>query len=345
MWLVAGMLGAMMAGVALAGFATSPDMEDVENDPSEEDKAQLPSDGFGAPATDMFDSMFPPEDGSPASPATLPIQEDWTTVSDLTPVNGSLDADIIAGSDFDDLLLGHAGDDQIHGYDGNDQIRGGDGEDDLLGGDGADTLLGGAENDQMNGGAGEDLLQGGDGADSLLGGLDADDLQGGSGADTLHGGDGADTLSGGKGEDALHGGLGDDVLRGDDGSDTLFGGWGNDTLTGAGDGALDFLNGGGGDDQITFGSGDIVSSGAGADWLIAESATASAQVMDFDTGEDTLVLVYDDSAGPAPMLSVAPDAADPDDLIVFLDGEEVALLHGVGESAVADIRLIPQSRA
>ncbi|WP_412564639.1 calcium-binding protein [Thalassobius sp. MITS945101] len=318
MWLVAGMLGAMMAGVALAGFATSPDMEDVENNPSEEDEAQLPSDGFGAPATDMFDSMFPPDDGSSASPATLPIQEDWTTASDLAPVNGSLDADIIAGSDFDDLLMGHAGDDQIHGYDGNDQIRGGDGADDLLGGDGADALFGG---------------------------LDADDLQGGSGADTLHGGDGADALSGGKGGDALHGGLGDDVLRGDDGSDTLFGGWGNDTLTGAGDDVLDFLNGGGGDDQITFGSGDIVSSGAGADWMIAESATASAQVMDFDTGEDTLVLVYDDSAGPAPMLSVAPDAADPDDLIVFLDGEEVALLHGVGESAVADIRLIPQSRA
>lgn len=342
MWLVAGMLGAMIAGVALAGFATSPDMEDVENDPAEEDESLLPT-SEGPALSDMVDLAYS-SSPEPANTATTSNALETNAPGDAPrSIEGSLKNDIIAGSDFDDLLYGYDGADQLNGYAGNDQLQGGEGSDDLHGSEGTDTLFGAGGNDTLNGGEDGDLLQGGSGDDQLLGGLGNDTLQGEGDNDTLHGGDGQDILQGGSGNDALHGGLAADALYGGDGEDTLFGGWGDDTLDGSGDAAVDFLNGGGGADQITFGSGDVISAGAEGDWLIGAEDVTSAHVMDFETGLDTLVLVYDDSAGPAPTLTVSPDAADPDDMIVFLDGEEVALLHGVGEFAEADIRLIPQS--
>ena len=73
------------------------------------------------------------------------------------------------------------------GLDGPDTIDGSDDADLIAGGAGDDTLGGAGGRDFVEGGAGDDILSGGEGDDRLVGGLDDDSLTGGPGADLFVG--------------------------------------------------------------------------------------------------------------------------------------------------------------
>lgn len=182
-------------------------------------------------------------------------------------MNGTIENDLLVGTELADVIDGMGGDDILFGAEDNDTIEGGEGADFLLGEEGDDFLNGGVGDDTLNGDSGEDTLNGNEGNDSLNGGEGSDFITGGQGDDNLFGGfdfsfpesAGNDTLSGGLGNDLLDGGANDDVLDGGAGNDSLFGGasvlasngsvvLGNDTLIpGTG---VDFINPGAGDNVI-----------------------------------------------------------------------------------------------
>ncbi|WP_163848403.1 calcium-binding protein [Pseudooceanicola aestuarii] len=269
---------------------------------------------------------------------------DAVTSALLAQINNAPPPGIVAtGTEGGDTLAGTAMQDQMHGYDGADLLSGGAGADLLHGGAGNDMLAGGTGADTLSGGDADDALRGGAGGDFLSGMLGNDLLSGQAGADGLHGGAGADTLLGGSGDDALHGGWHDDRMAGDAGNDTLFGGAGADVLDGLSlTPEIDHLNGGGGADVIRADGGDIVSLGAGADTLLGMiSAPGALEVMDFDPGQDRLVLLY--SGLEAPLIEVSPDATAQLTRI-FADGDLAAIVQGLGIDPDA-IALVPETAA
>lgn len=161
-------------------------------------------------------------------------------------IDGTNDANILVGDDFENAILGYKGDDIIYGLLGDDVLRGGAGDDTLYGGDGDDTLIGFVGSDTLIGGGGIDTaryggneavtvdLSTGTGAfgqaegDTLVG---IEKLVGTNMGDTLIGDDQDNRLAGRDGDDILTGGLGDDTLAGGVGADTMTGGGGSDTVT------------------------------------------------------------------------------------------------------------------
>ncbi|MBP0000200.1 MAG: hypothetical protein J7641_14580 [Cyanobacteria bacterium SID2] len=125
---------------------------------------------------------------------------------------GSVEADVLNGSDLPDTIVGLAGNDTIAGGTNDDILTGNAGLDVLSGDDGNDLIAAGRDDDVVNGGAGDDFLAGNIGADVLVG----DD-----GNDFLFGGQDDDILVGGAGNDTLTGDFGINVLRGDGGADVF----------------------------------------------------------------------------------------------------------------------------
>lgn len=324
MLLLASLMGLMAVGaIAL-----------VDTGPFEEDDADTLADDQGSAMTPMTNGSSLLETSAEVVPLILP------------------------GGDGDDTLSGLEGDDQINGYGGDDMVSGGDGRDDLHGGDGDDILAGDAGDDTLHGTDGADILHGDQGNDTLFGENGDDTLDGGDGDDTLNGAMGDDTLNGGAGNDALHGGLDNDRLSGGAGADTLFGGWGDDMLSGleawdpdapdAEPSEADFLNGGGGDDTILAGDGDIVTAGDGANEVLLAPATnsnAPIQFLDYDAGQDSLIVLWDVAGRGAPTLDVIADAEQPGLSHIFANGTEIAAIRGNGPLSVADIALLDRADA
>lgn len=199
----------------------------------------------------------------------------------------------------------------------------------------------GANGDVLQGSEEGDELSGGEGDDTLFGNGGIDELSGGGGNDNLSGGDDPDALWGGQGEDTLYGDDSDDILDGGDGADLLIGGTGDDILNGAEDDedSADTLNGGAGDDTILAGVGDQVSGGQGADTTVLNSdLDGQAQILDFESGQDTLVVLYD-SNSDMPNISISQDPETADQWLVQADGVTVANVAGDAPT-LADISLI-----
>ena len=108
-----------------------------------------------------------------------------------------------------------------------------------------------------------------------------------------------------------------------------------------GDAEADFLNGGEGNDQLVLGAGDYATGGDGSDefvlhdWLNEASVT---QIADYDPAADRLVVIYDQTVHPDPVLTVEPSDGGSGHTI-FLDGAKVAVVSGAPVSA-ADVRLV-----
>ncbi|MBB4591541.1 putative Ig domain-containing protein [Xanthomonas cannabis] len=83
-------------------------------------------------------------------------------------VYGSVQDDMLAGTDIGDLLYGMDGSDTLEGRAGDDILAGGIGNDVLRGGVGNDTIFGEDGNDILDGGIGSDRLRGGAGTDTYV---------------------------------------------------------------------------------------------------------------------------------------------------------------------------------
>ncbi len=132
------------------------------------------------------------------------------------------------------------------------------------------------------------------------------------------------------------------MVFGGTGEDALFGGRGNDVVSGADDGAeKDFVNGGDGDDTLIAGASDVVTGGDGADQILLGDwiAAGTVELIDFDTAEDQLLLVYDGDQG-VPNLELEPDPDAPGETILRLDGEIAMRLTGAEGLTTDDIFLV-----
>jgi Ca2+-binding RTX toxin-like protein len=334
MLILTGMIGLLLAGIAFAGLA-DPFGPDDATDSKETAKAPSKTDALQRQAdTDLPDML------------TLALDD---LQGGGAVINGTTGDDILAGGAGNDLIQNGAGENQIGGRDGNDTLIGGTGRDDLHGAEGDDSLLGGNGADTLYGGEGNDTLFGEDGDDILFGQSGDDTLYGGDGMDSLQGGPGNDLLFGGAGNDALHGGLDNDTLIGGAGADTLFGGVGDDLLVGnAGKGdnfsQPSYLNGGDGDDTIVAGNSDIVSGGQGADlFTLGYWITDPVKIMDFDTVEDRLLVVFDDTTRNSPVVELREGDPVDDRTSLYLDGVHIASFAGSGGLQLSDIVLIGET--
>lgn len=133
----------------------------------------------------------------------------------------------------------------------------------MTGGRAAGVLhRGDKRNEEIEGGRGDDLLFG-RGGDDLVKGFQGDDL--------IVGGAGSDRMLGGHGEDLIRGGAGDDVIRGGQGADLIYGGRGGDRLIG--------------------GRGpDTLKGGEGADVYVFNQQSGADRIVDFDEGEDRILV-------------------------------------------------------
>lgn len=237
-------------------------------------------------------------------------------------IQGDAANNSLIGISEDNMIKAGAGDDYVDGGDGNDEIEGGKGyKDRLFGGNGDDVITdedgvngahGGEGNDTINvvfakdwdnntnrfdaprsdgkitGGYGDDIItvtmndsrffinlkgdepvntisdapQDGNDTISLLGSYRTAIVDLGGGNDIFNGGMGSDQVSGSSGDDILNGGGGGDKLDGGSDDDLLCGGLGSDTLIG----------------------------GEGRDRFVLTSGQGTDCIMDFQDGQDSLVL-------------------------------------------------------
>ncbi|MBO1072710.1 MAG: hypothetical protein HEQ13_26665 [Dolichospermum sp. DEX189] len=179
-------------------------------------------------------------------------------------IAGTINNDILTGTDQSEWLKGSYGNDQIFGL---------------------------GNNDKIDGGFGNDILHGGSGNDIIAGQFGADQLWGEDGNDLLQGGTGNDILNGGAGSDVINGGEGDDQLTGDVGNDQLEGDAGNDLINGNADN--DWLSGGIGNDILIGGAGDdVVSGGIGADQFVITSGNDGFDIFsDFNPAEGDRIVI------------------------------------------------------
>jgi Ca2+-binding RTX toxin-like protein len=235
----------------------------------------------------------------------------------------------------------------------------------IVGGDGNDSERGGHGDDTAQGGAGNDALNGEDGSDALDGGAGDDTLDGGTGADSIAGGDGADlasyasrtagvtvTLDGSPGDgepgendnvqpdvENLSGGSGGDTFYGSGAANRLDGGGGEDYEDG-GPGADTLIGGDAGDVLRTRGGdGDVVSCGAGPDFVIAKPTDqVSADCDRVDRGVNQKPKLRDSAvvapAGGTLQMSPAGIARR-----VPLQDKVVLALRSVVDSAVGKVRV------
>ena len=192
------------------------------------------------------------------------------------------------------------------------------------------------------------------GPDRLTGTVGIDELQGLEGNDTLNGLAGNDTLDGGEDTDFLFGGEGDDrILTGNGDFEIVYGGSGSDTIDGSGSGSklifaggfddstdfeagssvigytntdvdADVLQGGDASDILIFSGDDTVSGGSELDAFYIDdvdeiiASGLPAVVLDFTAPE--VIFVVDPPSAPT-------WATDGDDVIVSVDGDEIAVIQ------------------
>lgn len=251
MFVLAGLLGALLLGVAMD---LSPGGDD---DCADDDLAERPDEDNPGETGDMVTDL-PSPDGVTDGGDDLPAL-DWYGATD----GGDR---LIGGDDFD-AMNGYGGDDLIDGRGGDDDLRGGDGDDTIHGGAGDDWIQGGAGHDRLYAGAGDDVLMGQGGNDTLFAGSGTTQLYGGAGDDLLVGGTGVAWSDGGEGNDTLIAGTG---------ADDLSGSCGDDLLVGNAELARVYMRGGEGDDILMPHNNDYAEGGAGNDRYVIDAGITEA---------------------------------------------------------------------
>lgn len=206
----------------------------------------------------------------------------------------------------------------------------------------------------------DNTLTGTFGADDLAGGAGNDVLLGRFGTNAIFGGNGDDHIDGQAGDDQNYGNIGNDWLNGGFGFDTLIGGAGNDAIYVTADGVQDGMFGAvdldvrdvpcgkEGDDTLFVGIDDIANGDEGADEFVGGTwidPTAPAIIQDFDAAEDILVVLFDPALNPNPVVTTRA-GADPNDVVVSLDGQDIMLvLNGAGAVTPDTIQLFTDTFA
>lgn len=279
-------------------------------------------------------------------------------------LDGSINADKLAGAGGDDIIRALGGDDRIFGLAGNDSYDGGSGIDtldlsDATNGIVARLYLGAVRNangdtaalssiENVTGGNFDDLLIGNNADNRLIGrsgddqisGLAGDDqLFGNTGDDVLRGGDGDDILNGSEGQDSLRGEAGNDVLRGGNGDDIALGGLDDDHIEGGagsdrayGQDGDDTLLGGDGVDRLRGDAGDdVINGGDGNDHIVGG---ADADRINGGAGFDRI------SGGAGADVFVLTDGFGYDRIFDFEDNLDSLDFSGHGVvSSTADITI------
>lgn len=252
------------------------------------------------------DPVDPPEAGVNNTP---PQQ------SGTQGLNSSQDPDRIEGTDAGDNISGRGGNDFLQGFGGNDTIDGGSGNDTLYAGDGDDMAEGGTGNDRVFLGDGDDQY-------SPIENDIAD-----------------------RGDDLIRGGEGDDGIIDLSGSDTLYGDAGDDILAAFGRGlpdAPDTIDGGAGDDTLFGDNADVMTGGEGEDiFSIIRPVNQSPDpvtIQDFDVRDDTLVLFVPQANTSFESVDLRFDPTA-NALRAFWRGDEVAILRGLDNADIPDVRI------
>jgi hypothetical protein len=158
------------------------------------------------------------------------------------------------------------------------------------------------------------------------GSIFADTITGTAGEDKLFGLIGNDTLFGLGGQDELWGAIGNDRLFGGDGNDLLSGGLGNDILDGGANN--DRLSGDGGNDTLT--------GGAGRDIFAFGFLAGNDTIIDFNVGEDKILLESGVNILRTRVRDVNRDGTD--DLELTLSGGGSVTLLGVNDFDVVNFQ-------
>ena len=196
---------------------------------------------------------------------------------------------------------------------------------------GADTLSGTAGDDTIDGMAGNDVLRGFEGADSLRGGAGNDTLWGFWELSEFESDFAADTLEGGLGDDEYNVNDDGDVILADPGGIDTVVAWNADWTLDAGleNLELESLIGNGTGNELgnriagAYEGGMLVGL-AGSDTLIARGSENGTR-LDGGAGVDTLVGA---TGVDAYLFTVAPGAANADEIAAFDSGEDRIVLDG-----------------
>ena len=127
--------------------------------------------GFVTGSVAQFASFaaYTADQADPDARISIALRDAGGTLDFTTGVGGQNSVEIRdAGLTSRISITGSVNDDVLFGSDFNDTLRGGDGDDVLLAGSGRDTLQGGDGADRMNGGANTDQLAGGAGNDTFV---------------------------------------------------------------------------------------------------------------------------------------------------------------------------------
>ena len=195
-----------------------------------------------------------PDDGHPG---------EGDNVLNMEELNGTDNADVIAGSDALEDINAAGGNDVVSGGGGDDEIGHGEGDDTVDGGEGADLVESSSTDD------GADQLAGGGGAGDHIEyccGIDPVTINQNGQPDDGHPGEGDNLAS----FEGFEGGDGDDSITGDDSPNQFIGHLGNDFFVGLG-GSDQFIAGDGDDTINALGGGDEVGCGFGFDTVAVDA--------------------------------------------------------------------------
>ena len=139
------------------------------------------------------------------------------------------------------------------------------------------------------------------------------------------------TIIGTQDDDALQGSFLDDEIFGSDGNDTIEGGIGRD-----------LMDGGAGDDILRLEDGDLAIGGEGNDLFETAGAPAQGeaipQILDFQIGQDMLVLEFEGDGSTSPEITFDEDS-QPGKTLVMADGLATVVVEGVSGLGIEDIDL------
>lgn len=321
MLMILGLFSALMAGAAADTMLSLRERQDD----AETDESTLRDDDDPAPEQSLMtfssgmDDSLPDYSGQSIAATDNLLTTDWSMADEF--VEHETAPDRIHSSDS--FALPPAPEPIVASLTDTGALRGGALDDVLIGGTGGSLLAGHGGNDWLTATSGPAHQIGGEGHDVLVGGDGDDRLEGCDGDDLLVAGLGSNTLLGGDGEDTLIGIALDADGQDQGGQNFLNGGAGNDVLL-AGSG--DYLNGGGGSDQFTLGT-----------WL-----QAATTIVDYQDGEDQIILNYDPARITETDLSVTFAPEDPTLAQIWLNGQMIAQVANAPGLSAGDIALVAQ---